>query len=98
MLVLEKREKSDSFFCEAARTYSSLHRFETVDDSDPYVEVRAEGHDKEFLAAQGVSVTVYERQLLALVFLSQAPKPDVEQERFHRSTSPRLCWQESIDW
>ena len=47
-------------------------QFETVFESDPYIEVGADGNDKETLMAQGVSAAMYEKQLLAWVFLSQA--------------------------
>ena len=50
------------------RVYAKLHRFETVFESDPYIEVGADGNDKETLMAQGVSAAMYEKQLLAWVF------------------------------
>ena len=80
------------------RVYAKLHRFETVFESDPYIEVGADGNDKETLMAQGVSAAMYGKQLLAWVFLSQALQSNVDKATFHRSTSPRKCWELVQDW
>ena len=48
--------------------------------------------------AQGVTASTYEKQLLAWVFLSQALQSNADKARFHRSTSPRKCWEEILDW
>ena len=66
--VLKGREKFDTF-SKQMRVYAKLHGFETVFDSDPYVEVGADGNDRESIIAQGVSTSTYERQLMAWVFL-----------------------------
>ena len=72
------------------RVYAKLHRFETVFESDPYVEVGADGNDKETLMAQGVSAAMYEKKLLAWVFLSQAIQSNVDKATFHRSTPQEM--------
>ena len=69
--ILKGRENVD-IFSKQMRVYAKLHRFETVFESDPYIEVGADDNDKETLMAQGVSAAMYEKQLLAWVFLSQA--------------------------
>ena len=87
--ILKGRENVD-IFSKQMRVYAKLHRFETVFESDPYVEVGADGNDKETLMAHGVSAAMYEKQLLAWVFLSQALQSNVEKATFHRSTSEML--------
>ena len=95
--ILKGRENVD-IFSKQMRVYAKLHRFETVFESDPYVEVGADGNDEETLMAQGVSAAMYEKQLLAWVFLSQALQSNVDKAIFHRSTSPRKCWELVQDW
>ena len=95
--VLKGRDNYDSFR-KQMRVYTKLHGFETVFDSDEYVEVGAEGKDKESLLAQGVTALTYEKQLMAWVFLSQALQSSVDKATFHRSTSPRQCWESIVDW
>ena len=87
--ILKGRENVD-IFSKQMRVYAKLHRFETVFESDPYIEVGADGNDKETLMAQGLSAAMYEKQLLAWVFLSQALQSNVEKATFHRSTSEML--------
>ena len=48
--------------------------------------------------AQGVSTSRYERQLMAWVFLSQALQSNFDKATFHRSTSPRKCWESVQGW
>ena len=67
-------------------------------ESDSYVEVGAEGSDRASLVAQGVTASMYEKQLMAWVFLSQALQTTVDQATFHRSKSPRECWESVVDW
>ena len=95
--ILKGRENVD-IFSKQMRVYAQLHRFETVFESDPYIEVGADGNDKETLMAQGVSAAMYGKQLLAWVFLSQALQSNVDKATFHRSTSPRKCWELVQDW
>ena len=47
------------------RVYAKLHEFESVFDRESYVEVVAEGSDRASLMAQGVTVFMYEKQLMA---------------------------------
>ena len=54
------------------RVYAKLHGFESAFDNDPLVKVGADRNDRESIMAQGVSTSMYERQLMAWVFLSQA--------------------------
>lgn len=61
---MKGRENFESFSIQM-QVYTKLHRFETVFDSDPYVEVGADGNDKYTLMAQGVTALMYERQLMA---------------------------------
>ena len=68
------------------RVYAKLHGFETVFDNDPYVMVGADGNDRESITAQGVSTSMYERQHMDWVFLSQALQSNVNKSTFHRST------------
>ena len=76
-----------------------LHGFEPVFESDSYVEVGAEGSDRASLMAQGVAASMYEKQLMAWVFFSQALQTTaVDQATFHRSKSPRECWESKVDW
>ena len=51
------------------KVYTKLHAFETVFDSDDYVEIGAEGNSKKSLMAQGVTASAYEKQIVAWVFL-----------------------------
>ena len=69
--VLKGRENFDTFW-KQMKVYVKLNGFESVFDNDPYVEVGADGNDRESIMAQGVSTSMYERQLMARVFLSQA--------------------------
>ena len=50
--------------------YTKLHGFENVFDSDECVDVGADASDKESLMAQGVSGSMYEKQLMAWVSIS----------------------------
>ena len=77
--------------------YTKLHGFENVFDSDECVDVGADASDKESLMAQGVSGSMYEKQLMAWVSISQALQSNVDKARFHRSTSSRRCWK-IVDW
>ena len=77
--------------------YTKLHGFEDAFDTDAYVDVGADGNDKESLMAQRESGSMYEKQLMAWVLLSLALQSSVNKARFHRSTSPRRCW-EIVDW
>ena len=74
-----------------------LHGFEPVFESDSYVEVGAEGIDRASLMAQGVTASMYEKQLVAWVFLSQALQTIVDQATFHRSKYPTECWESIVD-
>ena len=67
-------------------------------DSDSYVEVGAAGSDRAPLMAQRVTASMYEKQLMAWVLLSQALQTTVDQATFHRSKSPRECWESVVDW
>ena len=95
--VLEGRGNFE-VFSKQMRVYTKLHGFDNVFDTDAYVDVGADGNDKESLMAQGVSGSMCEKQLMARVFLSQALQSSVDKARFHRSTSPRRCWEEIVDW
>ena len=94
---LKGRENFDSF-SRQMKVYSKLYRFEAVFESDPYVEVGADGNDRVSLKAQGVKGPMYERQLMAWAFLSQALQSKVDQSTFHRSKSPRECWELIQEW
>ena len=80
------------------RVYAKLHEFESVFDRESYVEVVAEGSDRASLMAKGVTVFMYEKQLMAWVFLSQALQTTVDHATFHWSKSPRKCWESIVDW
>ena len=90
--VLKRRGNFDNFSRQML-VYTKLHGIENVFDTDEYVDVEADGNDKESLMAQGVSGSMY--KLMAWLFLSQALQPNVDKARFHRSTSPRRCWRGS---
>ena len=94
--TLKGRENFDSF-SKQMKVYAKLHGFESVFDSDSYVEVGAEGSDRASLVAQGVTASMYEKRLMAWLFLSQALQTTVDQATFHQSKSPRECW-ESIEY
>ncbi|CAN0366676.1 unnamed protein product [Laminaria digitata] len=95
--VLEGRGNFE-VFSKQMRVYTKLQGIESVFDTDAYIDVGAYGNDKESFMAQGVSESTYEKQLMAWVFLSQALESSVDKARFHRSTSPRRCWEETMDW
>ena len=61
------------------KVYAKLHCFETVFENDPYIDVGADGSSNASLIAQGVSAAMYERKLMAWVFLPQALKSDVDE-------------------
>ena len=84
--------------CKQMKVYTKLHGFESVLDSDEYVEIGAEGSDKMSLVAKGMTTSAYERQLVASVFLSQALESNADRARFHRTASARRCWEEILDW
>ena len=88
--VLNGRENFDTF-SKQMRVYGMLHGFDTIFDSEPYVEVGNHGNDRKSIMAQGVSASIYERQLMARVFVSQALQTNVDKAKFNRSTSPRKC-------
>ena len=94
--VLKVRENFDTF-PQQMRVYAKLHGFESVFDNNPCVEVWADGNDRQSIMAQGVSTSMNERQLMAGVFLSQALQSNVDKATFHRSTSPRKCWESVQD-
>ena len=95
--VLKGRDNFDTF-SKQMRVYAELHGLETVFDDDPYVEVGVDGNDRKSTMAQGVSTSMYERQLMAWVFLSQALQSNVDKATSHGSTSPRKCWELVQDW
>ena len=67
-----KGRKNFGTFSKQMLVYTKLHAFENVFDTDEYVDIGADGNNKESLMAQGVSGSMYEKQLLGWVFLSQA--------------------------
>ena len=95
--VLKGRENFDTFW-KQMKVYVKLNGFESVFDNDPYVEVGADGNDRESIMAQGVSSSMYERRLMTWVFVSQALQSNVDKATFHRRTSPRKCWESVQDW
>ena len=82
--VLKGRNNFDTF-SKQMRVYPKLCGFESVLDNDPNVEVGADGNDRESIMAQGVWTSIYERQLMAWVFLSQALQSNVDKLTFHCS-------------
>ena len=62
--VLKGRDNFDTF-SKQMRVYAKPHGFEPVFGNDPYVEVGADGNDRESIVAQGVSTSMYERRLMA---------------------------------
>ena len=86
------RENFDSFSKQMG-VYAKPHGVESVFDSDSSVEVGAEGSDRVSLVAQAVTASMHEKRLMAWVFLSEALQTTVDQATFHRSKSPRECWQ-----
>ena len=91
--ILKGRENFDSF-SRQMKIYTKLQGFSSVFTSDPYLDVGNDEIDEEFFLAQGVSPAMYERQLDAWGFLAQALKSGVDEAIFHRSTSPRKCWED----
>ena len=85
-------------FAKNAMMYAKLLKFDLVFTTDPYVNVGAEDISKESFTAEGGSPVMYERQLMALAFLSQAFKCPVDINRFHRGTSPRQVWEDTVEW
>ena len=86
--TLKGRDNFDSL-SKQVRVYIKLHGFESILDNDSYIEVGAEGSDRASLMAQGVTASMYEKQLMARVFLSQALQTTVDQATFYRSKSPK---------
>ena len=95
--ILKVRENFENF-SKQMKVYATLHCFDTVFEHDPYIVVGADASSKTSLMALGVSAAMYERQLVAWVFLSQSLKSDVDEAKFHRSASPRKCWEEVVEW
>ena len=92
--ILDKPEKILSFR-EQFGVYSKYYGFERVFITDQYVDVKT--HNRETLMARHrVSAAMYERQLRAWGFLSQAFKIKTYVGRFRRSTSPRKFWEETL--
>lgn len=52
------------------KVYRTNHGFETVFDSDEYVEIEAEGRDKKSLMALRVIPSAYKQQFVACFCLS----------------------------
>ena len=65
--ILKRKDHFDTFSNQML-VYTKLHSFENVFDTDEYVDVGADGNDKGSLMAQGVSRSMYEKQLMAWVF------------------------------
>ena len=60
-----------------------LHGSKTVFDSDPYVEVGADGtDDRGTIMTQGVSATMYERQLTGGFFSPKHYRPALIKQHF----------------
>ena len=76
--ILKGRENFDNS-SKQMKVYAKLHCFETVFENDPYIDVGADGSSNASLIAQGVSAAMYERKLMAWVFLPQALKSDVDE-------------------
>ena len=74
------------------KVYAKLHCFETVFENDPYIDGGVDGSSKASLMALGVSAAIYERQLMAWVFLSQALKFDFDEARFLGCTPVESCF------
>ena len=81
---LKGRDHFDTF-SKQMRVYAKLHRLVSPFGNDPYVEVGVDGNDRESIMAQGVWTSIYERQLMAWVFLSQALQSNVDKLTFHCS-------------
>lgn len=91
--VLEGRKNFDSF-CKKMKVYATLQGFSAVFISDPYVDVGDDSQDESSLR---IPQEMYERQLDAWAFLSQALKSRVDEGTFHRHPSPRKCWEDILD-
>ena len=64
-----------------------------------YVDVcRISRESRESLMAGGVPGDMYDRQLAAYVFLSQALKRDVDRAIFYRHASPREIWEKILEY
>ena len=83
-------------FREQVMVYAKYYRFDKVFTSDPNVDVGSK--DRDTLLRQGVSEAMYERQLRAYGFLSQAFQIKTDIGRFRRSNSPGECWGETRKW
>ena len=78
--------------------YMKLNKFSCVFSDDPYVDVGSEENSRESLMAGGVPGDMYDRQLAAYVFLSQALKRDVDRAIFYRHASPREIWEKILEY
>lgn len=89
--MLEKGKDIEIFKRETV-IYAKLLKFDRVFSQDPYVNVGS-AEDRETMIDEGMSEDMYDRQLAAYMFLSQALKSEVDRAIFYRSASPREAWE-----
>ena len=79
-----------------------LNKFSRVFSDDPYIcmstYVGSQENSRESLMAGGVPGDMYDRQLAAYVFVSQALKRDVDRAIFYRHASPREIWEKILEY
>jgi len=93
--LLEKGKDIEAWKREA-HIYMKMLKFDRVFYVDPYVDVGSPENSRESMMAKGVSGNMYDRQLAAYMFLSQALTCEVDRAIFYRSRSPREAWEELL--
>ena len=73
--------------------FMKMNKFDGVFFEDPYINVGSIENNREYLIGQGVSGDMYDRQMAAYMFLSQALESEVDRGIFYRSESPREAWE-----
>ena len=74
--------------------YAKYHGFDSVLESEPYLDVGGSTSKEEFMR-RGIDEETYQRHLNAWVYLSTAFELPADIGNFQRSSSPGKFWKES---
>ena len=75
--------------------YAKYHGFDSVLESEPYLDVGGSTSKKEFMR-RGIDEETYQRHLNAWVYLSAAFELPTDIGSFQRSSSPGKFWKETV--
>ena len=90
-----KDRKGFRIFQVKVGVYAKYHDFDSVLESEPYLDVGGSTSKEEFMR-RGIDEETYQRHLNAWVYLSTAFELPTDIESFQRSSSPGKFWKETV--